>query len=42
MDRELAGRRKDGSTFLMELSVGEASEGSEHTFAGIIRVTSSL
>lgn len=35
--REVAGKRKDGSTFPMELSVGEARDGSEPIFVGIIR-----
>jgi two-component system sensor kinase FixL len=35
--REVAGRRKDGSVFPMELSVGEARDGDEPIFVGIIR-----
>ena len=35
--REVAGKRKDGSIFPMELSVGEASDGGEPIFVGIIR-----
>jgi PAS domain S-box-containing protein len=35
--REVAGRRKDGTTFPMELSVGEARPGGEQVFVGIIR-----
>jgi two-component system sensor kinase FixL len=35
--REVTGRRKDGTEFPMELSVGEASEGDERVFVGIIR-----
>jgi two-component system sensor kinase FixL len=35
--REVVGRRKDGSVFPMDLSVGEASEGAEPIFVGIIR-----
>jgi PAS domain S-box-containing protein len=35
--REVAGRRKDGSTFPMELSVGEARPGGKQVFVGIIR-----
>lgn len=35
--REVAGRRKDGSVFPMELSVGEASAAGEPIFVGIIR-----
>jgi two-component system sensor kinase FixL len=35
--REVAGRRKDGSTFAMELSVGEAKVAGEAIFVGIIR-----
>jgi PAS domain S-box-containing protein len=35
--QEAAGRRKDGSTFPMELSVGEAKPGGETVFVGIIR-----
>lgn len=35
--REVSGRRKDGSIFPMELSVGEARDGAEPIFVGIIR-----
>ena len=35
--REVAGKRKDGSVFPMELSVGEAQDGDEPIFVGIIR-----
>jgi len=35
--REVKGRRKDGSTFPMELSVGEARPGGRQVFVGIIR-----
>ena len=35
--REVEGRRKDGSTFPMELSVGEARPGGQQVFVGIIR-----
>jgi len=35
--REVVGRRKDGSTFPMELSVGEARPGGKQVFVGIIR-----
>jgi PAS domain S-box-containing protein len=34
--REVVGRRKDGSTFPMDLSVGEAKQDGEITFVGII------
>ena len=34
--REVEGRRKDGTTFPMELSVGEASPGGQQVFVGII------
>ncbi|MDZ7768756.1 MAG: PAS domain S-box protein [Woeseiaceae bacterium] len=34
--REVAGQRKDGSTFPMDLSVGEAIQDGESTFVGII------
>ena len=34
--REVVGRRKDGSTFPMHLSVGEAKEAGESNFVGII------
>lgn len=35
--REVTGRRKDGTEFPIELSVGEASEGDDRVFVGIIR-----
>jgi PAS domain S-box-containing protein len=35
--REVKGRRKDGTTFPMELSVGEARPGGKQVFVGIIR-----
>ena len=35
--REVVGRRKDGSVFPMDLSVGEARDGDEPLFVGIIR-----
>ena len=35
--REVAGRRKDGTVFPMELSVGEAQRNGRPVFAGIIR-----
>jgi PAS domain S-box-containing protein len=35
--REVEGRRKDGSTFPMELSVGEARPGGRQIFVGIVR-----
>jgi PAS domain S-box-containing protein len=35
--REVEGRRKDGATFPMELSVGEARPGGQQVFVGIIR-----
>jgi PAS domain S-box-containing protein len=35
--REVMGRRKDGTTFPMELAVGESAEGGNHSFVGIIR-----
>jgi len=35
--REVTGRRKDGSTFPMELAVGEATQNGSRTFVGIIR-----
>ena len=35
--REVVGQRKDGSVFPMDLSVGEARDGSEPIFVGIIR-----
>ncbi|MFN4283275.1 MAG: PAS domain S-box protein [Alphaproteobacteria bacterium] len=34
--REVTGRRKDGSTFPMDLSVGEAKNGDERIFVGVI------
>jgi len=34
--REVVGRRKDGSTFPMDLSVGEAKQAGESNFVGII------
>jgi PAS domain S-box-containing protein len=34
--REVVGRRKDGTTFPMDLSVGESKEGDESIFVGII------
>src|SRR5436305_1725525 len=34
--REVTGRRKDGTTFPMDLSVGEAKEDGERIFVGII------
>lgn len=34
--REVLGRRKDGTTFPMDLSVGEAQQGGEAIFVGII------
>src|SRR5258707_695232 len=34
--REVVGRRKDGTTFPMELSVGEAEQDGEVVFVGII------
>src|SRR5258708_16102372 len=34
--REVVGRRKDGSTFPMDLSVGEAKQDGESIFVGII------
>jgi PAS domain S-box-containing protein len=34
--REVTGRRKDGSTFPMDLSVGEATQGGQSTFVGVI------
>ena len=36
-NREVTGRRKDGSEFPMDLAVGEASLGGEKIFTGIIR-----
>jgi PAS domain S-box-containing protein len=35
--REVVGKRKDGSTFPMELAVGETHAGNEYAFVGIIR-----
>ena len=35
--REVVGLRKDGTTFPMELSVGEAAAGSRRVFSGIVR-----
>jgi two-component system sensor kinase FixL len=35
--RIVVGERKDGSTFPMELAVGEAKVGSEHFFTGFVR-----
>ena len=35
--REVVGRRKNGSTFPMELAVGESPQGGNHAFVGIIR-----
>jgi PAS domain S-box-containing protein len=35
--REVVGRRKDGSTFPMELSVGQIAEGEEMAYVGVIR-----
>lgn len=35
--REVAARRKDGTVFPIELSVGEARQGDDRTFVGIIR-----
>jgi signal transduction histidine kinase len=35
--REVMGHRKDGSTFPMELAVGESPDGGNHAFVGIIR-----
>jgi len=35
--REVTGRRRDGSTFPMDLSVGEANQHGERFFVGIIR-----
>jgi PAS domain S-box-containing protein len=34
--RQVEGRRKDGSTFPMDLSVGEAKEGGDAVFVGVI------
>ena len=35
--REVTGRRKDGSTFPMDLAVSEVEIGDTHTFTGIVR-----
>ena len=35
--REVVGRRKDGSTFPMELAVGKSPQAGNHAFVGIIR-----
>jgi len=35
--REVLGRRKDGSVFPMDLSVGEHRDGERHVFVGIVR-----
>ncbi|MEJ0018348.1 MAG: PAS domain S-box protein [Acetobacteraceae bacterium] len=35
--REVMGRRKDGTTFPMELAVGESPEAGIHAFVGIVR-----
>ncbi len=35
--REVAGQRKDGSTFALELSVGETTQGDETVFVGVLR-----
>jgi two-component system, LuxR family, sensor kinase FixL len=35
--REVVGRRKDGSVFPMELSVGEARQGADSLFVGMVR-----
>ena len=35
--REVVGRRKDGTTFPMELAVGESAHGGNHAFVGIVR-----
>jgi two-component system, LuxR family, sensor kinase FixL len=35
--RVVVGRRKDGSTFPMELSVGEANQSGQHLFTGFVR-----
>jgi PAS domain S-box-containing protein len=37
ISREVVGRRKDGSTFPMELAVSEISHGGERRFIGIVR-----
>jgi PAS domain S-box-containing protein len=39
--REVTGRRKDGSLFPMDLSVGEMTEGDNRRFVGVIRDISS-
>ncbi|MBF0445421.1 MAG: response regulator, partial [Magnetococcales bacterium] len=36
-NREVVGRRKDGSVFPMDLSVGEAVLGDDHIFTGMVR-----
>ncbi|WLA78072.1 PAS domain S-box protein [Bradyrhizobium diazoefficiens] len=36
MGREVVGRRKDGSTFPMDLSVGEAKQDGSSIFVGMI------
>src|SRR4029077_20658356 len=35
--RELVGRRKDGSTFPIDLAVSELHDGTQQSFTGIIR-----
>ncbi len=35
--REVAGRRKDGTIFPLELAVGQMQKGGEHAFVGIMR-----
>jgi two-component system, LuxR family, sensor kinase FixL len=35
--REVRGQRRDGSTFPMELSVGEVRQGNHHLFTGFVR-----
>jgi two-component system sensor kinase FixL len=35
--RQVMGRRKDGSTFPMELAVGESPDAGNHAFVGIVR-----
>lgn len=37
ISREVVGRRKDGSTFPMELSVAEVNQGGDHVFVGMVR-----